>query len=110
MPPAQQQLQVQITPAKDVFQPQQSAAYDVVTRDFAGKPVSADVSFGVVDEAIYSLYPDSSGDMVSGCIRSATCESQVDTSLDYYFSGEAGDEVAHAGACAMRGTVRSWRR
>jgi uncharacterized protein YfaS (alpha-2-macroglobulin family) len=90
VPPVQQQLQVQITPAKDVFQPQQSATYDVVTRDFAGKPVSAELSFGVVDEAIYSLYPDSSGDMVARLYPQRWVESQVDSSLDYYFSGEAG--------------------
>ena len=64
--------------------------YDVVTRDFAGKPVSADLSFGVVDEAIYSLYPDSSGDMVQRSTRSARSNRQVDSSLNYYFSGEAG--------------------
>ena len=90
VPPVQKQLQVQITPAKDLFQPQQSATYDVVTRDFAGKPVSANLSFGVVDEAIYSLYPESSGDMVKQLYPQRYAESQVDTSLDYYFSGEAG--------------------
>jgi uncharacterized protein YfaS (alpha-2-macroglobulin family) len=90
VPPTQQQLQVEITPAKDVFQPQQSATYDVVTRDFAGKPVSADLSFGVVDEAIYSLYPDSSGDMVRSLYPQRYVDSQIDSSLDYYFSGEAG--------------------
>jgi len=90
VPPVQQQLQVQITPAKDLFQPQQTATYDVVTRDFAGNPVSADLSFGVVDEAIYSLYPDSSGDMVQSLYPQRYAESQVDSSLDYYFSGEAG--------------------
>jgi hypothetical protein len=90
VPPVQQQLQVEITPAKDLFQPQQSATYDVVTRDFTGKPVSADLSFGVVDEAIYSLYPDSSGDMVKSLYPQRYVESQVDSSLDYYFSGEAG--------------------
>src|ERR1019366_2593656 len=63
---------------------------DVVTRDFAGKPVSADPSFGVVDEAIYSLYPDSSGDMVGALYPQRYVNSQVDSSLDYYFSGEAG--------------------
>jgi hypothetical protein len=92
VPPVQQQLQVEITPAKDVFQPQQTAAYDVATRDFAGKPVSADLSFGVVDEAIYSLYPDSSGDMVRALYPERYVESQVDSSLAYYFSGEAGDK------------------
>jgi len=90
VPPVHQQLQVDITPAKDLFQPQQTATYDVVTRDFAGKPVSADLSFGVVDEAIYSLYPDSSGDMVAALYPQRHVESQVDSSLDYYFSGEAG--------------------
>jgi uncharacterized protein YfaS (alpha-2-macroglobulin family) len=90
VPPTQQQLQVAITPAKDVFQPQQSATYDVVTHDFAGKPVSAELSFGVVDEAIYSLYPDSSGDMVNSLYPQRYVDSQIDSSLDYYFSGEAG--------------------
>ena len=37
VPPTQQQLQVQITPAKDVFQPQQSATYDVVTKRLCGQ-------------------------------------------------------------------------
>jgi hypothetical protein len=90
VPPVQQQLQVAITPAKDVFQPQQTATYDVAISDFAGKPVSADLSFGVVDEAIYSLYPDSSGDIVRALYPQRYVESQVDSSLDYYFSGEAG--------------------
>ena len=90
VPPTQQQLQVEITPAKDVFQPQQSAMYDVAARDFSGKPVSADLSFGVVDEAIYSLYPDSSGDMVGALYPQRYVNSQIDSSLDYYFSGEAG--------------------
>lgn len=90
VPPAQQQLQVEITPARDQFEPQQTATYDVLTRDFAGKPVSADLSFGVVDEAIYSLYPDQSGDIVHTLYPQRYVESDVDSSLDYYFSGEAG--------------------
>jgi uncharacterized protein YfaS (alpha-2-macroglobulin family) len=92
VPPAQQRLQVQITPAKDIFEPQQMVAHDVVTRDASGKPVSADVSVGVVDEAIYSLYPDISGDMVRVLYPERSVEASVDTSLDYFFSGEAGDK------------------
>lgn len=92
VPPTQQKLQVQITPAKDVFQPQQTVSYDVQTTDASGKPVSADVSFGVVDEAIYSLYPDSSGDMISRLYPQRYATSQVDSSLDFYFSGEAGEK------------------
>jgi uncharacterized protein YfaS (alpha-2-macroglobulin family) len=92
VPPVQQRLQVEITPAKEIFQPQQSVAYDILTRDASGKSVSADVSVGVVDEAIYSLYPDISGDMVRVLYPQRSMEASVDTSLDYYFSGEAGDK------------------
>ncbi|AXC12979.1 hypothetical protein ACPOL_3698 [Acidisarcina polymorpha] len=90
VPPTQQQLHVEITPTHDVFQPDQTAEYDVVTRDFAGRPVIADLSFGVVDEAIYSLYPDTSGDMVSRLYPQRYGYSQVDSSLTYYFYGAAG--------------------
>ena len=90
VPPVQQQLQIDITPAKDVFQPQQTASYDVFARDYQGKPVSADFSFGVVDEAIYSLYPDSSGDMVKKLYPDRYVYAAVDSSLQYYFSGKAG--------------------
>ncbi|MBB5055618.1 hypothetical protein HDF16_000287 [Granulicella aggregans] len=90
VPPAQQQLQVQIVPTRDTFQPQQKADYDVTTLDFAGKPVSADLSFGVVDEAIYSIHPDASGDMLTRLYPQRYDNSSVDSSLSYYFSGEAG--------------------
>jgi alpha-2-macroglobulin len=90
VPPAQQQLQIDITPDKQVFQPQQTAGYDVFARDWQGKPVSADFSFGVVDEAIYSLYPDSSGDMVKKLYPDRYVFAAIDSSLQYYFSGRAG--------------------
>jgi alpha-2-macroglobulin len=90
VPPAQEQLQVVIAPVKEIFQPEQAATYDVFTRDYMGKPVSADFSFGVVDEAIYSIHPDSSGDMVKGLYPNRYVYAAVDSSLQYYFSGEAG--------------------
>jgi uncharacterized protein YfaS (alpha-2-macroglobulin family) len=90
VPPVQQQLQIDITPAAQVFQPQQTASYDVFARDWQGKPVSADFSFGVVDEAIYSLYPDSSGDMVKKLYPDRYSFASVESSLQYYFSGRAG--------------------
>ncbi len=90
VPPAQQQLQISITPAAEVFQPGQAASYDVVTRDWKGNPVAAELSFGVVDEAIYALYPDSSGDMLSALYPQRPVYPDLDSSLTYYFTGEAG--------------------
>ena len=90
VPPVQERLQVEIAPLKKVFQPQQAAMYDVYTRDFENKPVSADFSFGVVDEAIYSIMPDTSGDMVRRLYPDRYVYAPVDSSLQYYFSGQAG--------------------
>ena len=44
VPPVQEQLQIDITPAKQVFQPQQTASYDVFARDWQASrsaPISA---------------------------------------------------------------------
>lgn len=90
VPPTQQLLQVQITPTRDVFQPGDPAVYDVVTRDAKGNPVRANLSFGVVDEAIYSLYPEASGDMLRRFYPQRYNNASVESSLDYFFSGEAG--------------------
>ena len=92
VPPVQEQLHVEIAPVSQVFQPQQSAAYDVYTRDYQGKPVSADLSFGVVDEALYSIYPDSSGDILKRLYPDRYLYAPFDSSLQYYFSGRAGNK------------------
>jgi hypothetical protein len=92
VPPVEQQLQVEIKRNEDVFQPQTPADYDVYTRDYRGNPVSADLSFGVVDEAIYSIYPDSSGDIVKTLYPNRFSFTSIDSSLQYYFSGSAGDK------------------
>lgn len=90
VPPVQEQLQIEIAPARQVFQPQQSATFDVYTRDYQGKPVSADLSFGVVDEALYYLYPDTSGDILKRLYPERYIYAPFDSSLQYYFSGAAG--------------------
>ncbi|HUY82013.1 MAG TPA: alpha-2-macroglobulin family protein [Acidobacteriaceae bacterium] len=89
-PPVQQRLQVQIVRSKNIFQPDQPVTYNVYTRDAQGHPVSADLSFGVVDEAIYSIYPDESGDPVQALYPQRYVYADVESSLDYYFSGRAG--------------------
>jgi uncharacterized protein YfaS (alpha-2-macroglobulin family) len=92
VPPVQEQLQIEIAPASQVFQPQQNATYDVYTRDYQGKPVSADLSFGVVDEALYSIYPDTSGDILKRLYPERYVYAPFDSSLQYYFSGRAGSK------------------
>ncbi|MFP5229353.1 MAG: alpha-2-macroglobulin family protein, partial [Acidobacteriota bacterium] len=92
VPPVEQQLKVEIKRNKDIFQPEQPADYDIDVHDYKGNPVSADLSFGVVDEAIYSIYPDTSGDIVRSLYPNRYVEASVDSSLTYYFYGAAGNK------------------
>jgi uncharacterized protein YfaS (alpha-2-macroglobulin family) len=90
VPTTQQKLQLTITPASETFQPQQTAAYDVTAHDATGAPVSADLSFGVVDEAVYSVEPDSSGNILNAFYPQRETYPDIENSLVYYFTGEAG--------------------
>ena len=58
--------------------------------DSQGKPVEADLSFGEVDEALYSVRPDESGDIVTSFYPKRYVDLDPQTSFDFFFSGEAG--------------------
>lgn len=51
-------LTVTITPNKTEYAPRENASFTVHVTNAAGTPVSAEVSLGMVDEAIYSLSAD----------------------------------------------------
>lgn len=51
-------LDVKVEPDRTVVQPGDTVTYTVTTKNDRGQPVSADVSLGVVDEAIYAIAPD----------------------------------------------------
>jgi alpha-2-macroglobulin len=54
----QHALQVEISADADRYQPRQEAAFTISVRDQQGNPVDAELSVGIVDEAIYSLMDD----------------------------------------------------
>lgn len=61
--PGKQFLQVSIVSSKSRYLPGEEAVYDITTTDFSGKPVSAEVSFGAVDEAIYAVKAEQAPDI-----------------------------------------------
>ncbi len=61
--PGDRFLDVRITPGKERYLPGEEASVTVTTRTADGKPVPAEVSLGVVDEAIYALAPDETPDI-----------------------------------------------
>lgn len=57
-------LTVEITPDKSEYKPRDVASYTVTAKQPDGTPAGgAEISLGVVDEAIYSISPDRAGDI-----------------------------------------------
>jgi uncharacterized protein YfaS (alpha-2-macroglobulin family) len=58
VPATEKVLKVTIETDKPQYRPNDKVTYTLTTQDEQGKPVSAEVSLGVVDEAIYAVRPD----------------------------------------------------
>jgi uncharacterized protein YfaS (alpha-2-macroglobulin family) len=56
-----QTLDVSVTADKKSAGPGEDVTYTITTKDYSGKPVSADVSLAVVDKAVLALAPMNSG-------------------------------------------------
>ena len=91
VPPTQHELKVQLLPSKPQYQPGEAASYTIKATDAGGKPVAgAEFSLGVVDEAIYAIKPDATPNIMNAFYGRIYSKVSTDTSLTYYFSGQAG--------------------
>jgi len=90
VPLTERTLTITATPAKNQYEPGDKASFDVKAVDSGGKPVQADLSFGVVDEALYSVRPDTTGDIVTSFYPKRDVYLEPQTSFEFYFEGEAG--------------------
>ena len=90
VPAVQQQLHIDVQPAKPQFQPGEKAVYAVLVHDAAGKPVAGEFSLGIVDEAIYAIEPDIAGDIFNSFYGTVYDRVGTESSLNFYFNGEAG--------------------
>jgi uncharacterized protein YfaS (alpha-2-macroglobulin family) len=90
VPLVERTLTITATPSKSQYLPGEKGSFDVLAVDSQGKPVQADLSFGEVDEALYQVRPDSSGDIVSFFYPKRYSYLEPQTSFDFYFSGQAG--------------------
>jgi len=63
VPDRSKAMKVSATPDKRSYHPGDRATYTIRTTDGKGKPLSAEVAMSVVDEAIYALSPDTTGDL-----------------------------------------------
>jgi len=63
LPDPAKQLTVEAKPDRTDYRPGDKATYTIRTLSKSGKPVPAEVSIAVVDEAIYALSPDNTPDL-----------------------------------------------
>jgi hypothetical protein len=56
-------LQIEVYPARDDYRPGEEAEIRFEVSDQRGEPVEAELSFAVVDRALYAQFPDRSGDI-----------------------------------------------
>jgi len=62
VPPTKNFLTVDVKPDRAQYQPREDGSFVVTTRDHDGKPVSAEVAFGLVDESVFYIQSDYAGD------------------------------------------------
>jgi uncharacterized protein YfaS (alpha-2-macroglobulin family) len=62
VPPVANFLTIGVTPDVENKQPRDGGRFVITTRDYDGKPVAAEVSFGVIDESVFQIGDDLAGD------------------------------------------------
>lgn len=92
VPAVARQLNVTVTADRPVARPRQPASYNVEVRDQAGRPVRAQVSLAVIDEAVYGVKPDSTVDPLRFFYRREYSRVGTEFSREYSFIGYSGTQ------------------
>ncbi|MDQ3907954.1 MAG: MG2 domain-containing protein, partial [Acidobacteriota bacterium] len=91
VPPRDKLLKLDIIPNKSEYKPRETVSYTVVAHNGDGTPAAnAEVSLGVVDEAIYSVSPDNAEDIRRDFYGRRANEVNTTYSTNYSFTGYAG--------------------
>jgi uncharacterized protein YfaS (alpha-2-macroglobulin family) len=90
VPADEQRLEVLLRATRNEFRPGDSGSYLLQVRDAGGRPVQGEFSIAIVDEALYALRPDRTPDVVSFFFGRDYNHVSTDSSLSFYFHGEAG--------------------
>ncbi|MBV8857591.1 MAG: hypothetical protein JOZ02_11720 [Acidobacteria bacterium] len=86
-------LSLEIIPNKKEYKPRETASYTVLARNADGSPAAgAEVSLGVVDEAVYSIASESVGDIRREFYGPRYSSVSTSFSVNYNFSGYAGEK------------------
>ncbi|HUR38064.1 MAG TPA: MG2 domain-containing protein, partial [Planctomycetota bacterium] len=90
--PSEKFVKVEIRPDKAQYRPRNKARYEIVTTGADGKPVAAEVAFGIVDDSIYALQDEYASDIRKYFIHRRGIEVATSNSLQYYDYGRANEK------------------
>jgi len=95
VPARDKMLKLDIVPNKNEFKPREVASYTILARNDDGSPAAnAEVSLGIVDEAIYSIQAETAGNIKRDFYGKRYDEVQTTLAIHYTFTGYAGDKPA----------------
>ncbi len=92
VPAVSKQLTVTVTADRAVAKPGEPATLTVKIQDQAGRPVRAQVSLGVIDEAVYGVKQDPTPDPLRFFYRREYSRVTTEFSRDYTFVGYSGTQ------------------
>ncbi len=93
VPAKHKYLNLEIIPNKKEYKPREVASYSILARNSDGTPSpGAEVSLGVVDEAVYSIMPENAGDIRRQFYEKRYNRVQTSFSTQFYFVGFSGEK------------------
>jgi alpha-2-macroglobulin len=95
VPARDKMLKLDIVPNKTEFKPRDVASYTIVARNDDGSPAAnTEVSLGIVDESIYSIAPETAGNIKREFYGRRYNEVQTSLAIHYTFAGYGGERPA----------------
>lgn len=92
VPPTDRTLQITLTANQAVAKPQEPGVFTVSVTDATGAPVEAEVSLGVIDEAVYAVKADDTPDPARFFYTREYSRVGTVFSREYNFTGYSGNE------------------
>ncbi|HLF83582.1 MAG TPA: MG2 domain-containing protein, partial [Blastocatellia bacterium] len=92
-------LNIEVLADKKEYKPRETARYTILARNSDGSAAAgAELSLGVVDEAIYSVRPDTTRDIRKAFYGRRYNQVQTTFTISYYFKGHSGEKPLNIAA------------
>ncbi|HQZ39942.1 MAG TPA: MG2 domain-containing protein [Vicinamibacterales bacterium] len=110
VPAVERTLNISLVPDRPVAKPQEPGSFTLSVTDHEGRPVRAQVSLAVIDEAVFGVRADDTPDPTRFFYRREYSRVGTAFSREYYFTGYSGlDRLQLAGRRRKRFTLADFK-